>query len=134
MGIMPRCPRCGERIDHLIYIQQAAVRFKGQYGRNGYSMVFEDNRVIEREAYHCPVCGALLAENEKEAIKILRERNEVPYVLRYNEGSILPFCNRRYTCVYMPKMWLSGEAPLPQGEVPFQILEDMRVREGSPAG
>jgi ribosomal protein S27AE len=68
---MARCPRCGEWIDHLTYTQQATVWFKGQYDKNGYSMIFEDNRTVEREAYHCPACGALLAENEDEAIKIL---------------------------------------------------------------
>jgi ribosomal protein S27AE len=71
-----RCPRCGEWIDRLVYIQQATVWFKGQYDGNGYSMVFEDNRMVEREEYRCPACGALLAENEGEAMKILGERSE----------------------------------------------------------
>jgi len=68
---MPRCPACGEKIDHLTYIQQATVWFKGQYDKNGYSMVFEEDRLVEREEYRCPKCRALLAENEDEAIKIL---------------------------------------------------------------
>jgi hypothetical protein len=27
--------------------------------------------MVEHEAYYCPACGAILADNEDEAIKIL---------------------------------------------------------------
>jgi ribosomal protein S27AE len=68
---MARCPNCGEKINHLTYIQQATVWFKGQYNKNGYSMIFEEDRLVEREQYRCPKCGFIIAENEDEAIKIL---------------------------------------------------------------
>jgi DNA-directed RNA polymerase subunit RPC12/RpoP len=70
---MARCPNCGEKIDHLTYIQQATVWYKGQYDKNGYSMVFEDDRLVEREQYRCPKCGFTIAEDENEATRLLEE-------------------------------------------------------------
>jgi DNA-directed RNA polymerase subunit RPC12/RpoP len=70
---MPKCPRCGKEIDHLIEYSKEwrkyRVRLVGNYIE--YEEIDEAAVVIDHE-YVCPECDSTIAITEEGAKEFLR--------------------------------------------------------------
>jgi len=72
---MPKCPKCGKKIDYLIYnayeLEKATfyVTDTNTEYSNWDSLGFTYPNTTE---YHCPECDELLFVDEEEAEKFLR--------------------------------------------------------------
>ena len=70
---MPKCPKCGAEIDHLINWSEAEQKFilrLTEKGTPNYEYV--DTVPKDRNEYECPKCHEVLFTDEEEAIKFLR--------------------------------------------------------------
>ena len=73
---MPKCPKCGKEIDHLIhygyYLMKADFRIDKD-GDKVYENWYDFGDMKEgTEEYYCPECKQVLFKTEDEAIKFLR--------------------------------------------------------------
>ena len=66
---MPRCPKCGAEIDHLIYYESGWLAYT--YDGKDYIRA-EGLDIFKGSAYACPICGEFLFESETKAQKFLR--------------------------------------------------------------
>jgi hypothetical protein len=73
--LMPKCPKCGEEIDHLHYyayeLQKADfdVFDNGDFEYNSWDSLCD---VKGEPEYCCPECSATLFRSQDEAIKFLK--------------------------------------------------------------
>jgi len=73
---MPRCPKCGNLIDHLLY---HVIEYRVyEFDREG-DLACIDGEVVESEGYCCPCCGYRLFWDEDEALDFLNgiDGNEI---------------------------------------------------------
>lgn len=72
---MPKCPKCGKEIDHLVYYAyelQRANLWVFEDGESEYSTWDSLGETKGDPDYECPECGEVLFHNEDEAINFLR--------------------------------------------------------------
>lgn len=76
---MPKCPKCKAEIDYLVFdrlthiCQNVLLNDEGDIEYGDYNDGSGEND--EKEEFYCPECSALIATNEKEAIKFLKGKN-----------------------------------------------------------
>ena len=69
---MPKCPKCGCEIDHLIYYVKEYNTYEFRIDSKGYkSYTYIDTYDKEDEEYLCPECEETIATTEEEAEEIL---------------------------------------------------------------
>jgi endogenous inhibitor of DNA gyrase (YacG/DUF329 family) len=72
---MPKCPKCGEKIDWLYEYDEAEVRFKLYVDSEG-DPVWSDREFIDATGdlieYACPECNQVVCDYEEEALAFLR--------------------------------------------------------------
>jgi len=68
---MPRCPKCGKKIDYLVYweLNWDAYRFDGEVGNLIDSRPGPEDRTI----FECPECGEELFTDIEEATEFLKK-------------------------------------------------------------
>lgn len=71
---MPKCPKCGKEIDHLIF--DGCERMTAKVELNSVDMVdyvdWDSFGFDENSEYKCPECGAVLFTDEEDAGAFLR--------------------------------------------------------------
>ena len=68
---MPKCPKCGEEIDHLINVCSAWKLYRF-YSNGSYEWI--DDVSGDVNEYECPECNEVLFTDEAEAQKFLKRR------------------------------------------------------------
>ena len=66
---MPRCPKCGEEIDHLVYWEKAWRR--AEFEADGEYHDWETHPT-DSFYYACPCCGEKLFRSEEKALNFLK--------------------------------------------------------------
>jgi predicted RNA-binding Zn-ribbon protein involved in translation (DUF1610 family) len=67
---MPKCPKCGEEIDHLINYCKSWEKF--YFDGEDYNYI--DTISTDENEYACPECDETLFYNEEEAIEFLKPK------------------------------------------------------------
>lgn len=67
---MPRCPKCGNLIHHLLY--HTVEHRVYEFNREG-DLFSLDGDVVESDGYTCPSCGYRLFWDEDKALEFLNE-------------------------------------------------------------
>ena len=68
-----RCPHCGTEIDRLINVQSGNMTWNVELFKD--ELTFDDSEFFNddvRNNFECPNCNHVIAENEEDAIKILK--------------------------------------------------------------
>jgi predicted RNA-binding Zn-ribbon protein involved in translation (DUF1610 family) len=65
---MPKCPKCGEEIDHLINY----CRGWEMFAFDGEEYEYIDSFGVDESEYACPECDETLFTDEEEASKFLK--------------------------------------------------------------
>lgn len=69
---MPKCPVCQEELNYLHAKQDRVDRFSlDETGEPVYEPYGAFGEHVEA-SYHCPICDLLLANDQDEAVKILK--------------------------------------------------------------
>ena len=79
----PRCPQCGEELDHLDYFAYAAVKSQLQIDEKGEpdwdAMELLDDVWAGSTEYQCPFCGIVMFHDDGSAISFLKGEYEGPW-------------------------------------------------------
>ena len=128
---MPKCPKCGEEIDHLIYyayeLQKAYVGLDA-YGNLEYGN-WDSLGVTKGEPdYECPKCKEVLFHDEEEARRFLQNKKDRKIRLTEKEAYRISQTppNECWICAYLTERICKDE----QGYFIYESdLKDEGIRE-----
>jgi predicted RNA-binding Zn-ribbon protein involved in translation (DUF1610 family) len=69
---MPKCPRCGKEIDHLLVHSRAIMEYDYSI-KQGFKYL--DTLEEDFESFYCPKCNEELFDNEDEAFEFLKQHS-----------------------------------------------------------
>jgi len=68
---MPKCPKCGKEIYHLLNIREEIAKYVLSYDGGEKRYFFADSWQGDWSVFKCPRCHEDLFDNEEDAIKFL---------------------------------------------------------------
>ena len=72
---MPKCPKCGKEIDHLVDFSPVWQEYEMTISKNGdaqYDLIDDSIPMGTDDEYVCPECSEVLFTSEEDAINFLK--------------------------------------------------------------